>query len=163
MQYFIKDKKQVCCFLAAILCLLGGISIYILFRTTTLRIFGWTEWLVGDDLLFSAREYVSRLNLTGFMIYSLPDGLYCLSYILFMDALWRRNNPLWKTSFVALIPMIAISHEALQGLGIAKGTFDWFDLFAYALPLLFYFSMVIRKKLKHKFKYKHNFNSLISY
>jgi len=57
-----------------------------------------------------------------------------------MDAVWKDNG---KAKFLAVsfIPIVAIIHELLQLVGIAKGTFDTADIFCYSLPLIIYFTI----------------------
>lgn len=69
--------------------------------------------------------------------FSLPDGLYCVAYILIVDAVWH-NEKAKRHWIVALIPVIAIVNEIFQYFGVANGTFDWYDLISYATPLFLY-------------------------
>jgi len=74
----------------------------------------------------------------AFVRFSLPDGLYCASYVLLMDAVWQESGKV-KYFAVAFIPLVAMIHELCQFVGLARGTFDAADLFCYALPLFLYF------------------------
>jgi len=69
-------------------------------------------------------------SLGGWVVYSLPDGLWLFSYILLMGCIWNFNL---KRSFYASFPLafIAIGSELLQILGWVPGTFDVVDLLCY--------------------------------
>ena len=122
-----------------VLFLLGGISIYLLFRSETITLNQWFASLGMKETLGTLREGVSHWDVPSFVRFSLPDGLYCASYILLMDAVWKKNRRPLRLLAVSLIPLIAIIHELLQAAGMAKGTFDWGDLLCYSIPLLLYY------------------------
>lgn len=81
---------------------------------------GWLSFLRGH----------APADATGWMIYALPDGLWACSYVIFIGCLWNFEFP--KYIPVALIiPFIGIVSEALQGIGIMPGVFDWIDMLMY--------------------------------
>ena len=124
-----------------ILLLIVGIGIYLLFRSTSIRLYQWCMALPIADTIETWRNAAAGLSLPDFCKYSLPDGLYCASYILMSDAVWRRAKVWKRTLVVSIMPLVAISHELLQITGIAHGTFDLNDLFCYAVPLLSYYAI----------------------
>ena len=123
---------------AGILLLLGGIAIYLLFRSQTIVLYQWCVHLGLTDFLSTVRQQVQSCDISDFVGYSLPDGMYCASYILLMDALWRNSGRLTRLCFASLIPVVAILHELLQAATLVRGTFDVADLLCYATPLLIY-------------------------
>ena len=130
---------------AGVLLLLGGIAIYLLFRSQTIVLYQWCIYLGLGDFLSSLRQQVQSWNIPDFVRYSLPDGMYCASYILLMDALWRNSGRVMRLCFTLLIPVCAILHELLQAASLVRGTFDVADLLCYATPLLVYL-LIIHKK-----------------
>lgn len=132
---------------AGVLLLLGGIAIYLLFRSQTIVLYQWCVHLGLADLLGTLRQQVASCNIPDFVSYSLPDGMYCASYILLMDALWRNGGRLTRLCLASLIPAFAILHELLQALALARGTFDVADLLCYATPLLVYLLVIHKKPL----------------
>lgn len=115
-------------------------SIYLIFRSRDITLYRWCSSLGLAEHIQPLRMSASLLNVPDFIKYSLPDGLYCASYILLMNAAWQDKGAA-KTIAVSLIPSAAILHEAAQGLGIANGTFDVNDLVCYALPLAIYLTI----------------------
>lgn len=115
-----------------------GCTIYLLFRTKTLYIYNWCVALGLSSMIDSLRYAVLDWSISDLVKYSLPDGLYCAAYILIMDAIWSEDNKVIKHAVVLLIPVITISHELFQGIGLARGTFDIYDLISYSLPPILY-------------------------
>lgn len=116
-----------------------GCSIYMIFRSQDIVLNKWCQSLGIADFVEPMRMSVKDSHVPDFILYSLPDGLYCASYILLMDAAWEGKG-LSRNIAVALIPSVAIMHEIAQGIGWTRGTFDICDLIFYALPLALYFT-----------------------
>jgi len=118
--------------------LICGCTIYLLFRSKSINIYQWCNALGLSNKVDTLRKLVQGWEVPDFVKFSIPDGLYCASYILIIDAIWRNEKPL-KYFVVALIPLVAIANEVLQYFGMTKGTFDWYDIICYVTPLLLYF------------------------
>ena len=123
---------------------IGGF-IYLAYRTTSLKMFEWIKRLglydIITDLRISAREF----TFNDFILYSLPDGLWVISYIFIFDTMWnndRGQQVLW----CGLLPFIGIASELLQGIGLVRGTFDFYDLLCYAIPYLIYLTFKSLKR-----------------
>jgi len=137
----------------AVLMLLAGSGIYLLFRSKTLYIYKWCAVLGFSESLSNLRCAVSGWNVSEFVKFNLPDGLYCAAYILIMDAIWYKESGWMKYFIVFLVPFVTISSEALQYFGVVRGTFDYSDLVCYAIPPLTYFFILIELySLKQKKK-----------
>ena len=121
-----------------------GCSMYLLFRNTSINLYRWVSSTFLGDPVNAMREAVSSWNLPFFVEYSLPDGLYCISYILIMDALWHDSKSWARHLIVLSIPLAAILHELAQGMGIAKGSFDLGDLACYVIPVIIY--VIVKRK-----------------
>lgn len=119
---------------------IGGL-IYILFRTKSLLMFMWFDNLKLSSLINYLRFNI-KTNLPEWLIYSLPDGLWIFSYIVFQLALW--NYKITKENFfwVAILPFVALFSEIFQINRIVPGTFDIVDLSMYIigiiLPIIIY-------------------------
>ena len=135
--------------LLGVLCLLVGISIYLLFRSESITLYRWMAAIGITDAIAPLRHSVSLWDVPPFVRFSLPDGLYCLSYILLMNAVWQRSRRPLRLIAASLIPLIAITHELLQVAGLARGTFDWSDLLCYTLPLIGYWFIVTGSRSKN--------------
>ena len=134
--------------------LLCGCAVYLLFRSKTIRLYQWCAWAGLSEPIDALRTAVAGWPLADVLRYSLPDGLYCTSYILLMDAVWAGGGRI-RYCAVALMPLVAVAHELAQLAGIAPGTFDVADLLCYALPLTVYFAVVrLRSKENEEKKTK---------
>jgi hypothetical protein len=115
-----------------------GCAIYLLFRSKTLNIYQWCLSLGLSNIIDSLRYAVQDWNISAWIKYSLPDGLYCAAYILIIDAIWHDDNRLIKYIIISLVPVITICSELLQLCGLVKGWFDVYDLICYLIPPTIY-------------------------
>lgn len=117
--------------------LVGGL-IYVLFRTDSLVMFQWFKKLGIIDVVNYLRNYTLPISiyLPEWVLYSLPDGLWILSYQFLMLYIWKGN--ISKTNFIWLIllPMIAILSEIGQLFGVISGIFDWADILCYLIGFI---------------------------
>ena len=136
--------------LGGVVLLLCGCSIYLLFRSKTINIYQWCSVLGFTDTIDILRMGIMDWKVPDFIRFSLPDGLYCASYILIMDVVWP-NNGKFRYFAISFIPIVAIVHELMQYIGFAKGTFDVSDLLCYILPLVIYY--FVKKHLPTIYKF----------
>ena len=142
-----KNKIQLAALHCLIPLLLGGL-LYILFRSTELRMFKWFSSFGLDGIISSTRTNLSELKyyLPNWTYYSLPDGLWVYAFTSALLIYW--NNETQKVKFWLLIPFTTgILVEIFQGLKLFPGTFDILDLTFSTLGLLL--SKII---INHKFK-----------
>ena len=125
-----------------------GCTIYLLFRSKSLNIYQWCMTLGLADMIDSLRYTVQDWNITEWVRFSLPDGLYCAAYILIIDAIWHNDNGFSKNIIISLVPIVTISSEMLQYVGLVKGTFDVYDLICYSLPPVIYTTILLAKRNK---------------
>lgn len=108
--------------------LVGGL-LYLLFRSTTLRMFKWFAFIGFDSAIQSTRTNVLELksHLPNWTFFSLPDGLWVYSFTSAILIYW--NNDKQKVKFWLLIPFTSgILIEIFQGFNLFPGTFDFIDL-----------------------------------
>ena len=122
----------------AVLMLLCGCGIYLLFRSKSLNIYRWCASLGISDEIDFLRYAVNDWSLSEFIKFSLPDGLYCAAYILIMDSIWNKECGWIKYAVILFLPLFTIGSEILQFFGLVKGTFDIYDLLCYSIPPLVY-------------------------
>lgn len=89
------------------------------------------------------------IDVSDWIIYALPDGLWACSYVIFIGCIWNFEFP--KYLPVALIiPFIGITSEALQGIGLLPGVFDWIDMLMYfaggSVGLIYL--LIVQKQIK---------------
>ena len=142
---FIKLKLTYC--FATFIAFMGGVFIYAFFRNTS------------NMALFSFLPKPSFLNNTVLLrtesiwvcmfIYNLPYGLWCISGLLFVRAVWM-NNEKWRKIYSVIFITLVMIYVLLKIPGIIPGTFDVLDLvfmgfFAFIESLIF--KMFIRRYL----------------
>ncbi len=122
----------------SVLMLVMGGMIYLLFRDNSLLMFEWVRSVGLENSINYARENTSWLLISDWVKYSLPDGLWCASYILLMATIWSNKNFLIRFIWTITLPCVAVITEFLQLFGILIGTYDSFDLICYIIPILIY-------------------------
>lgn len=136
-------------FLGSIVTLFLGGCIYILFRSSSLKMFTWFRLIGIDDFINITRlQSLSIANhLPKWIIFSLADGLWIFSYINLILVLWNyvisSRNIIW----IGLMPTISMISEIGQFFNLVPGTFDIIDLFFYAtgtvVPFIIYRNKIV--------------------
>lgn len=126
----------------AILSILIGGFIYIIFRTDSLVMFNWFKHLHLSDLIYSLRHLliIPVPSVIKTLIYTAPGGLWTFSYIAFLLLIWNMEINRRNIFYFIFIPVTAIASEFLQLSGFIAGTFNYHDITSYmagaVLPLL---------------------------
>lgn len=133
------NRFQIVTAAVGVLSLSVGGSLYLLYRPETLVMFEVCKYLGIYDFIISVRP---QYTINSWVVYSLPDGLWLLAYILLMAALW--NFDVLK-SLRASFPLVlmAIGSEFLQIPRLIPGVFDWLDLICYVGACIIGFIYVI--------------------
>ena len=110
--------------------LIIGSYLYLKFRSETLLMFKWAEYLSLDFIISSIRGSFSELNSyrMKYFIFSAPYGMWVISFCCFIGAIWHKDSSLSAIILRLIVPVIAVSSELLQFLGFLPGTFDKNDL-----------------------------------
>ncbi|PWB25196.1 hypothetical protein DCO46_09670 [Flavobacterium sp. HTF] len=131
-----------------------GSLIYILFRSSNLKMFIWFEKLNLLNTIIKLRRFTIYYadSLPNIILYSLPDGLWLFSYVSLVLFLWRNEIKHENLFWIFSIPIISITSELGQIIKLVPGTFDLSDLVMYLLgtllPFLIY-QKSITINLKH--------------
>ena len=134
-------------FLSILSILFGGV-IYIAFRSSSIILFKWIDYIVLIDLVENLRIVTLPYKeyLPDWFLYSLPDGLWMFSYSCIVLVIWKRKITKYSLLWLLSLPMISILFEVLQYYDYFNGTFDIIDIvffiFGSLLPIL------INKKMK---------------
>lgn len=123
---------------------LGGL-IYISFRSKTLRMFSWIEFIGLEAQIFNLREHTIpfKQSLPTWFYFSLPDGLWIYSFTSALLILSSGRLNYW----ISVPVLTGIFVEIAQGLKIFPGTFDLLDLAFSSLALLLSI-IIINQKFK---------------
>jgi hypothetical protein len=134
--------------LAAATVLLGGMAIYFFFRDTkNMLLFRYLpnrSFLNGFYFPLKADSIWSEM-----FLFNLPYGLWCLSGLLFVRAVWLTDTK-WGTFYRAIYIAIVMSYVFLKLPGITPGTFDILDLLFmafFAFMESIFFNVFIRRKI----------------
>lgn len=145
---FANNKKQsksinnCMLFVLAILLLVAGGSLYLAFRSISLRMFGWCDTLGLMGIVNEIRSMCEGIHPGHFVLYNLPDLLWIVSYLLFANAIIPKSDHKTYLFWVLLMPVLAICHEIMQGIGMAIGSFDFIDLLCYTIPPIINFLII---------------------
>lgn len=115
-----------------------GCMIYLIWRSADIILVKWTYSLGLGTVVDMLRSGIGCHYPGDFAVYTLPDALYCLAYVLIMDSVWQNGRPLPRIFMSLLLPVIVIIHELLQLTGQLHGTFDIADLACYIAIVLAY-------------------------
>ena len=132
IKLFLIYKKD---WIIAILLILTGGMIYVLYRPESLLLFRVTDSLGITPQIDILRSNSSRVMLPSFMINSLPAGLWTASYLLMMYITTKFHTRRIRLMLALPLPISAIALEFMQLLGWCPGTFDIYDLICYIVPL----------------------------
>lgn len=141
-------KRLLTLLLEAVLPLLAGGLIYIFFRTDSLFMFSWFEYLNISGFIHALREsiIISPNYFIKSLLNTVPNGLWTFSYTAFMLFVWKNRITGKNINYFIFIPFIAVLSEYLQLVGFVRGTFDTLDIFSYltgaVLPLLIHFHKI---------------------
>ena len=126
-----KNKTRFIEVIFSFFCILVAGLIYFGFRPEKLAMFTWAEWLGLRDVIQTYRSVCSTVVLPEWIKYSLPDGLWTISYLLLLDSIWMDSRNRMFMLFALIMPLIAIVLEFFQLFGLLTGTFDIVDLCCY--------------------------------
>ena len=146
-------KRQL--FFGNILTLVLGGLIYVLFRTSSLKMFNWFEIIGLKSLTTELRKlsFQFACKIPEWILFSLPDGLWIFSYVSSMLFIWKNSVTTKNIFWISIIPILAIISETGQYFGLLSGTFDSIDLLFYlfgmTLPFIV-FTNSINPNLKFK-------------
>ena len=139
IKLFVIYKKD---WLVALLLILTGGMIYVLYRPENLLLFRVTDSLGITPLIDMLRSNSSRVMLPSFIVNSLPAGLWTASYLLMMYITTKFHTRRIRLMLALPLPISAIALEFMQLLGWCPGTFDIYDLICYIVPLFVFIKAI---------------------
>lgn len=112
----------------------GG-AMYVLFRSEGMLLFRLTDAMGLNGVVGSMREAVAGWRPEGFVLKSLPGGLWALSYMLLMDVLFAGSKAGVRLAWASVVPLAGGASELMQLAGWLPGWFSVGDLMSYLVPL----------------------------
>jgi hypothetical protein len=125
--------------------LAAGIVIYGLFRNLDILLF--TLFPVSVPARPFPIPAAANNPVIKFIIYNLPDGLWCLSGILCIRAIWLFKQK-WLHIYLGIFLSVAVILEISQISPLVPGTFDPLDLGTIGITALV--EGIIHKKLMRR-------------
>lgn len=139
MYRFAYYKKEY--ILALILLFVGGM-IYLLYRPQSILLFRATDVLGLAPYISSLRESASSAILPSILINSVPAGLWTASYLILMYCNTKFYNKKTRMMLSLPLPVSMIVLEFMQLVGWCPGTFDFYDLICYVIPLIIFIKSI---------------------
>ena len=122
---FLQEKTRYIYFSLSLFSLIAGVVIYYFFRNSNILIYKWLNFLPRNDGIIVFLSNTSFL--TNFFLYNLPGGLWLLSGLLFLRAIWHEK-PKTFLKYKVFFLFTAFLLEFLQTFDAIAGTFDIFDV-----------------------------------
>lgn len=130
--------------LASAFLFIFAVYIYVSNRSGDMVLYSWLGIDYNNHFFDFIRNH--SYNMASWVKYNLPDGLWMLSVLLFMESVWENENHL-KWMFCVPIIVFAFTLEILQYKGWFPGTGDLLDIVFYILAVLLFLLLI---NLKHK-------------
>lgn len=133
--------------LASFFTLIAGITIYLLFRPASLKVFSWLDYLNIDFINSDLRKTAFRHHnlFPDWFLYALPDGLWIFSYVSLMLCIWNFRINVSSLFWISIVPLVAIFSELGQLFHMVPGTFDTSDLLFYCLGMVLPLLIIFKK------------------
>ena len=129
---------------------LSAAYIYVSNRNGDMVLYSWLGIDYNNHFFILIRNHAC--NLPSWVKYNLPDGLWMLAFLLFMEGVWGNEKQL-KWMFCVPIIVFALSMEILQYKGYFPGTGDTLDIVFYIVAILLFLLLI---NFKHKCYEKNN-------
>ena len=109
--------------------------LYLLFRPVDTVVFKIAEFFYLDNILHSVRSLINPSLFPSWMIFSLPGGLWLLTFQNTIALL--KQFSIKQLIFPVLFAyLIGVGLEFLQYLNITDGRFDWVDVLFYSFATI---------------------------
>jgi len=144
-----RKKINIWNIILALFLLAGSTLIYLIFRSDNIIAYRFIDRLGLSPVFEQIRSAVISLHVPDIVKYSLPDGLWLLSYIILADTLLPYNKG--KLFWIIALPANAIGSEIAQFFGILPGVFDMWDIICYGVPTIAY--LLLRKSEPEETEY----------
>jgi hypothetical protein len=140
-------RIRILCCVTGFATLFSGIAIYVFFRNHDMVLFHLISKPTFLNTLFISVKSDSIAN--SVLLFNLPDGLWFLSGLLFIRALWLTNAK-WRTLYFGIFAAAALALEIGQIFPIVPGTFDALDVLVmgiFAFMEISIFNLFIKRRM----------------
>ena len=142
------NKKTKLLYFPAVVSLIVGLMIYIIFRENT-----YISKIFENYMDFSYLRHCARALESNFLKYYFPDFLWALSLDFWMHIIVSPKSR-GSLACSAVSGGFGVFYEVLQYTGVVAGTFDYADIVMYLSATLlvsaYYCTLISQKKEKRK-------------
>lgn len=142
--------------LLSFLSLWAGAMVYIYLRITEPVFIKFIEAAGLRNMFAVGKNFFSSLNLPGWLLFTLPSGLWAFSYSILITGIWWSKNSWLKYFWIASILFLVVGWEVFQLLRIIPGTFSFGDILSGLIGASFGMFLGI-KLVKPKYHEKENY------
>jgi len=145
--YALTRMRLLCC-VAGFAALFSGIAVYVFFRNHDMILFHFIPRPAFLNTLFIPVINDSITN--SVLLFNLPDGLWFLSGLLFIRALWLTNAK-WRTRYFGIFAAATLALEIGQIFPTVPGTFDALDVLLmgiFAFMEISIFNLFIKRRIR---------------
>ena len=114
----------------------AGAAIYLLFRSTGLRVFSWVNSMGLMPFVSDLRTLVANVTLPDIILYSLPDAAWVYATTCAMTIVCSSTRSVSRKAWVSSGLSLSIGGELAQAAGVLPGTFDRVDVILSCLAFL---------------------------
>ena len=125
--------------------LLSGSFIYFITRSDSIYVNQWLNSIDHGNVLRTFQGLILNTQLPGWIIYSLPNGLWMLALILTIMTIWNFKVNVRSIPWIILSVASGLLFEIFQGFQLIRGTFDIKDLFWIFVAAILPLSLIILK------------------
>lgn len=128
--------------------LLSGLLIYFITRSESIYLNQWLNRVEHGSILLGFQGLILNTQVPGWMIYSLPDGLWMLALTMLILLIWDFEINKKSIIWIAFAIAAGILFEISQRFDIASGTFDIVDLIFILVGALLPVSFIMLNRIK---------------
>ena len=134
--------------LAIVLLLLGGM-IYVLYRPTSLLLFRWAETLQLMPFVHGLRSHAGCPSIwPEWFVYSAPFAFWVTAYQLVILVIWFAERHAGFLIWFWSAPLMAIGSELLQYPDLVPGVYDAMDMATILIACLF--ALVVERRTANR-------------
>jgi len=139
-------KTRIFLLSAALLLLMGGGALYLLYRPHVLLLHVLMDHTPFVSFVDYAHQFTVRLPLPCFVVYNLPGAMWSMAYILVSESLFLHLPYSHRLGWASVVPLMGGVSEMMQAFHFLPGHFDWLDFWCYLLPYLIYALLTFYQK-----------------
>jgi hypothetical protein len=139
-------KKHGLSLILILLSLILGTLIYFVTRSDSVLLNHWLVQMDDGRFIRLFQNSISNANIPDWIIYSLPDALWMLAFMMTVLLIWDFQINSKSIQWVLLAGSAGVLYEIFQGINLIPGTFDFADLLFLIFGAVVPISIIFIKK-----------------